>query len=112
MLYCVEIVRAYPDYKRPYVSVTVHHFKTLNEADEKRREEKRKYYENFCEFLEENGEDVPKDVDQIDEDEAQNYLYSDSYMDMAPFSCTLYLIEMDDDSITSKRISFPGEKLD
>jgi len=112
MLYCLEIVRARPDYKRPYVSVSTYHFKSLEEADNKRRQEKRDYYESFCSFLEENGDDVPKDVDEIDEDEAQNYIYSDSYMDMAPFSATLYLIEMDEDSITSKRISFPREKLD
>ena len=112
MLYCLEIVRAYPDYKRPYVSVNVYHFKSIDEADNKRREEKRKYYESFCQFLEETGEDVPKDVDNIDEDEAQSYIYSDNYMDMAPFSATLYLIEMEDDIVTSKRVAFPNNKID
>jgi hypothetical protein len=112
MLYCLEVQRAYPDYKRPYASVNVYHFKTIDEADNKRREEKKRYYESFCEFLEETGEDVPTDVDKIDEDEAQNYFYSESYMDMAPFSATLYEIQFDDDTVTSKRISFPNLKID
>lgn len=112
MLYCLEIVKAYPDYKRPYVSVDVCHYKNIDAADNKRREEKRKYYESFCQFLEETGENVPKDVDKIDEDEAQDYIYNDSYMDMIPFSATLYLIEMEDDLVTSKRISFPNNKID
>ena len=106
MLYCLQIERARPG-KRPYASMSVYHFKTIEEADEKRRNEKREYYEGFLQHLEEEGEDVPKDIDLLDEDEAQSYIYYDSYMDMLPFSATLYVIEIEDDSISSKRIPFP-----
>ena len=112
-LYCLKIERACPDYKRPYCSVSVHHYLTIEEADEKRRREKQKYYKDFLTYLDECGEEVPKDVDEIDEDEAQDYFYRDSYMDMMPFDCILYVIEIQDDSITSKTIPFPkSEKLD
>ncbi len=107
MLYCLQIERAMPSYKRPSASSSIFHFKTIEEADEKRRAEKKEYYEGFLQHLEENGEDVPDDIDLLDEDEAQTYIYYDSYMDMLPFSATLYLIEVEDDSLSSKRIPFP-----
>jgi len=107
-LYCLTVVRAYPDYKRPYSSTSVYHFATIEDANEKRRKEKRKYYENFLEFLRECCQPVPKDIDNIDEDEAQtDFVYIDTYMDMEPFSAILYEIVMEEDFITSKRIEFP-----
>ena len=107
-LYCLEIVKAYPDYKRPYVSTNLYHFKDPYSANEKRREEKLNYYQNFIEYLEETEDKKIEDIDDLDEDEAQtDYIYSDSYMDMSPFTATLYEIYINDDIIKSKRISFP-----
>lgn len=103
-LYCLEIVRAFPDYKRPYASVDVYHFLTIKEANEKRREEKRQYYLNFIESLEE-GE--IKDIDNVNEEKAEEYIYSDSYMQMEPFSATLYLVHIETGTITSEIIPFP-----
>ena len=101
-LFCLEIVKAFPDYKRPYTITNVYHYLDINVANDKRREEKSEYYKNFIENLE------IKDIDDLDEDEAQtDFIYYDSYMDMEPFSATLYEIEMDEDYIKSKRIPFP-----
>ena len=112
MLYCLTITKAYPDYKRPYVSVSTYHFLTKEDANEKRREEKRIYYQDFLDFLKMHGDPVPKDVDNIDEDDAQTeYIYSDSYMDMEPFSATLYEITFEEDLVRSKRINFPPSNI-
>lgn len=104
-LYCLEIVRAYPDYKRPYASVDVYHFLTIKEANEKRREEKQKYYHDFIDSLEES--ERIKDIDKINEEKAEEYIYYDSCMEMQPFSATLYEIHIETGTITSEVISFP-----
>jgi hypothetical protein len=106
-LYCVHITKTYPDYKRAYVGSQVKHFLDINEANEFRREEKRKYYESFHEYLRDMDEPVPKDIDNLDEDKAYEYIYSDSYMDMPPFDAELYEIVFDDEHIESKTIDFP-----
>ena len=107
MLYCLQIEEAKPDYKRPYSNHLVFHCKTVEEANERRREEKKEYYTDYLNYLEENGEEVPKDVDDIDEDEVQDYIYKNSFMDMAPFSATLYEIKIEDDAIIKTRLPFP-----
>jgi hypothetical protein len=107
MLYCLQIEMCYPHYKRPYTCNLVKHYKTFEQANEKRREEKAKYYEQYLEHLKENGEEVPKDVDDIDEDESQDYFYKNSYMDMAPFSAAIYEIVIEDDAIIKTRMPFP-----
>lgn len=112
-LYCVEIVCAYPDYKRPYVSTRVYHFLTIEEANEKRREKKRKYYSDFLSALkgvEENEDETnnsPKDIDEVDEEQLSQFIYVDAYMDMEPFEATLYQISIDNGNITSEVIPFP-----
>ena len=111
-VYCLKIDKAYPDYKRPYASSSVYHFATIEDANEKRKIEKRNYYEGFLQHLRECCDDVPKDIDNIDEDRAQtDYIYYDSYMDMEPFSAILYEITSEDNVITSKRINFPKTEL-
>ena len=117
MIYCLHIEEARPDYKRPSASMAVYHCKTIEEANERRREEKKQYYAEYLNYLEENGEDVPKDIDDVDEDAAQDYFYRDSFMDMAPFSATLYEIKIEDDAIIKTRLPFPtsvssGESLE
>lgn len=112
-VYCLEILRASPDYKRPSASSSVFFFPNPYDANEKRRKEKRDYYQGFMSYLKESGEKVPKDVDNLDEDEAQDYIYHDSYMDMIPFESTLYEVTIEGDRVTSKRIPFPQcEKLE
>jgi hypothetical protein len=106
-VYCLEILRAYPDRKRPSASSSVFFFPNPYDANEKRRQEKRKYYEDFMTHLKEIADRVPKDIDNIDEDEAQDYFYMENYMDMQPFSATLYEVTLEDTSVTSKRIPFP-----
>ena len=107
-MFCLHIVKAHPDYKRPYASAQVFHFATKEDANEKRREEKRKYYKSFLEYLESVEELIPQDIDNLDEDVAQtDFIYVDSYMDMQPFTSTLYEIDMEEDFITSKRVEFP-----
>jgi hypothetical protein len=107
MLYCLQIEESYPDYKRPFASHQIFHYKTFEQANEKRREEKGKYYEQYLEHLKENGEEVPKDVDDIDEDESRDFIFHDSYMDMAPFSAAIYEIVIEDDAIIKTRMPFP-----
>lgn len=107
-IYCVKIVRAFPDYMRPYANASVYHFLSIKEANEKRREEKRKYFYRFIGWLD-NYETI--DIDDID-DEASDLCYSDSYMDQEPFEATLYEIVIDH-KITTKEIPFPHDnKLD
>ena len=103
MLYCLEIIRAYPDVSYPCASVSVHHFKTIAEADDRRREEKRKYYNEFEQFL--NDETI--DVDKYDEYGAKDFIYKECSMAMEPFTSNLYEIEIEEDRILSRRISFP-----
>lgn len=105
-LYCVKVVLAYPDYKRPYASSHIQHFDDIEKANEYRRKEKREYYESFQEYLRESDEPVPKDIDNLDEDKAYEYIYSDSYMDMLPFEATLYEVSFGN-FISSKMIPFP-----
>jgi Lon protease-like protein len=105
-LYCVKIVTAFPDYKRPYASCYIEHFNDIESANEFRRKEKREYYESFQQYLRKFSEPVPKDIDNLDEEKAQDYIYSDTYMDMSPFEATLYEISFGN-YISSKMIDFP-----
>lgn len=112
-IYCLTIVKAYPDYKRPYASTCVYHFSTIHDANEKRRQEKAKYYEDFIEYLKDTENKEVKDIDELDEDEAQtDWIYADSYMDMEPFSATLHEIIIENDLIQSRRINFPANLID
>lgn len=112
-LYCLEIVCAHPDYKRPYASVEVFHFLSSEEANEKRKQKKLEYYSDFVDMLEADGT-VIKDIDDVDDRSEQDaYFYQDSYMDMEPFAATLYEIHIEDGNITSKSIPFPfSEKIE
>lgn len=107
MLYTLQIEKCFPDPKHPFSTTVVHYCRTVEEANERRREEKAQYYENYLNFLKESGENVPKDVDEIDEDESQDFIFRYSFMDMAPFSATLYEIQIEDDAITKTRLPFP-----
>lgn len=111
MLYCLQIEEAHPDRKRPYTTTQSFHCMTLKEANERRREEKKRYYEGYLDYLKESGEKVPEDIDDIDEDEAQSFFYRESYMDMAPFTATLYEIKIEDDGIIKTRCPFPVKNL-
>lgn len=112
-IYCLEIIKAFPDPKRPYSSTNIYHFTDKFSANEKRRQEKTKYYEDFIDYLKKDEDMIIKDIDDLDEDEAQtDWVYCFSYMDMPPFSATLYEIEMIDDYIKSKRIKFPVNQID
>lgn len=130
--YCVEIVCASPDYKRPYAYANVYHYLTIAEANEKRREEKREYYKRFLDSLdseyydtnsaylkddvkekmEETEQTKEYDVDDFDEGKMQDLIYQESYMEQEPFSATLYQIDVKDNTITSKIIPFPNIQLD
>ena len=106
--YCLKIVRAYPDYKRPYANASVYHFMSIQEAELKRKEEKRIYYQQFLHWLE-NPEEI--DMDKID-DECYDLCYADSYMDQEPFEAVLYEITFQNsttpgDRIKSREIPFP-----
>ncbi len=107
MIYGVHIVTAHPDHKRPYANAYVEYFKSIEECNEYRRKEKIKYYKGFQEYLREEGLDVPKDIDNLDEDKADDYIFSDSYMDMPPFDATLYEITLNENEVKSKIIEFP-----
>lgn len=109
MLYSLVIVKAHPDYKRPYSTTDVYYFLNREDANEKRREEKRSYYQDFLKYLE---EDDQKDIDQIDEDDLQSEIYADAYMDMEPFSAQLYEINIENDTIVTKKLRFPNDVLD
>ena len=111
MIYCLQIEECFPDYKRPYATHIVQHCTSVEEANERRREEKGRYYEGYLEYLKESGEKVPEDIDDIDEDEAQSFFYRESYMDMAPFTATLYEIKIEDDGIIKTRCPFPVKNL-
>ena len=106
MLYSLVIVKAHPDYKRPYSTTDVYYFLNPGDANEKRREEKRSYYQDFLKYLEE------EDIDKIDEDDLQSEIYADSYMDMEPFSAQLYEINIENDTIVTKKLRFPNDVLE
>jgi hypothetical protein len=109
-IFCLQIVKAFPDYKRPRSSTNIYHFTDEFSANEKRRQEKAKYYQDFIDYLKQDEDTIIKDIDDLDEDEAQtDWVYKDSYMDMEPFSATLYEIEIIDECIKTKRINFPND---
>ena len=105
--YCLKIVRAFPDYKRPYANASVYHFLTIQEAETKRLSEKKLYYQNFIHWLD-NPESI--NVDALD-DECYDLCYADSYMDQAPFEATLYEIIFDNHTLFTKEIPFPRTNL-
>ena len=111
MIYCLQIEKSFPDYKRPYATHIVQHCMTVEEANERRREEKKEYYEGYLDYLKESGEDVPEDIDDLDEDESQDYIFRESYMDMPPFTATLYEIKIEEDGIIKTRCPFPVKNL-
>jgi hypothetical protein len=85
----------------------VWHFKTLKEANEKRREQKREYYEDYLEYMRECGEHVPEDIDDLDDDKLVERVYSNAYMDMRPFSAIIHEIKIEEDAIVKTRVPFP-----
>ena len=104
-MYCVIITTAYPDYKRPYASVDVKHFKSEEEAKTYVKNSKVEYYKDYGvleQYLDRFDDDEdPSKIDFYDEkvlneidDFAFDYIYADSYMDMLPFSSDIRKIEI------------------
>jgi len=97
ILYCVVIEKAYPDYKRPFSTTKVEHFRNEDKAKEYIKIEKRKYYNDCCvkededgNYVEINSGEDPSDYDE----EAHDMIYADSYMDMTPFDSSIIEVEI------------------
>lgn len=111
MIYCLEILTAHPCYKRPSASSSLFFYTSEKEANEKRREEKSIYYESFMEQLKKEDDEDDIDVDDINEEDASRFIYTNSYMDMEPFSSTLYEVSIDGNQVTYKIIPPPTDLL-
>lgn len=66
-MYCLHICAAHPDYKRPYCSSFVKFFPTYDLANEARKLEKRKYYNDYIENEIQDKLCAAKDLNQSDE---------------------------------------------
>ena len=85
-MYCLKVITACPDYKRPYASVTVKHFSTKEAAEVALFELKKEYMDDWG--LEWSVEVFDK---KLKSGELSNEVYSDSYMDMEPFEYEISL---------------------
>lgn len=80
-MWCLVVIRSYPDYKRPFSTTDVQHFATY----EKAFAEKEKAYD---EFLDESG--FEREEYECD----PNIYYCDTYMEMPPFEARLFEVKI------------------
>ena len=101
VIYCVSIVYAYPNYKRPWADHGVWHYKTLEEAEAKERKEKAKFYKKINYELSKDGENYVRcDEDDgvvINEEQLHEKYFRlhAAYMDMLPFDSSIETIEIE-----------------
>jgi hypothetical protein len=98
-MFCLKVVIAHPDWKRPCVDIIVEHYKNKEDAEKRLNKIKLQYIEDFnltTDIL--NSSDNQnlisiEDLDKIIENGLlSDYIYQDSYMSHVPFECEIYQV--------------------
>ena len=84
-VWCLEVLIARPDFKRPSAELKVLHFNSKEKADAKLAELKKEYMDDF---------DAEDEVVDIDSEEHYDRVFLESYMDLQPFYCKVYKVEV------------------
>ena len=120
-MFCLKVIIADPDYKRPSVNVIVEHFATENEAHGRLKEIKLKYINDYgiftnaiIDYLQSTNstndielkynEKVEEQVVTIEEFDKllkanliDGYIYQDSYMCLPAFDWKIFEVKLDSD---------------
>ena len=88
-MYCLKVVIARPDHKRPDAKVIVKHYGTRNEAEEGLKEIKQEYIGDF------DDEDltVEKLDEMMEKGELDDYVYVDCFMDIPAFEAEIFEVK-------------------
>lgn len=105
-MYCLKIVIAWPDYKRPSAKCIIHHFKTKTEALKKLDECITKYIsdrdlydtEDFLDNPEDNYDpekliSVEKFKKLISNGKLHDIIYKNFYMNQEPFEWSIFKVK-------------------
>lgn len=94
-LWCLTVVTAQPDYKRPYSETSVFHFETEEDARKRARKAKIDYYIDWGMLEdEEDAENITDTRLEELEDKSYDHVYGDSYMDMSPVDTTVCKVKI------------------
>lgn len=85
-MFCLKVIIAYPDYKRPYAEVIVEHFESNEKAEIRLNEIKLKYNNDF------GIENM--NLFEMSEEDLSRYIYEDSYMDQIPFDFEIFEVKI------------------
>jgi len=90
-MFCLKVIIAHPDYKRPYTTVIVEHFKTKEEAIDRLNKIKLDYI-NDHDLVE--GDDIAELIEEFDNllnsSKLSEYIYGDAYTDQLPFEWDIF----------------------
>ena len=113
-MFCLHVVIAFPDYKRPSAEVSIKHYSTKELAENALQKIKHKF---VCEYVDpedffpknhefndgQNGElneDDLKAIEKLDKmiesGELVEYYYQDSYMEMPPFDARIFEVVVEE----------------
>ena len=120
-MFCLKVIIADPDYKRPSVNVIVEHFATENEAHGRLKEIKLKYINDYgiltneiIDYLESTDRQNDIELKYNEEDELQvvtieefdkllkanlidDFVYQDSYMYLPAFDWKIFEVKLRSD---------------
>ena len=120
-MFCLKVIIADPDYKRPSVNVIVEHFATENEAHGRLKEIKLKYINDYgiltneiIDYLESTDRQNDIELKYNEEDELQvvtieefdkllkaglidDFVYQDSYMCLPAFDWKIFEVKLRSD---------------
>jgi hypothetical protein len=89
-MYCLKVVIAHPDYKRPYAEVIVEHFGTEAEAKGRLSELKNEYIDAF-EVEVGDRLATEEELDAMARDgRLAEYIYGDAYMSQEPMEWEIF----------------------
>lgn len=96
------VIRAHPDYKRPYSSTSIKFFRTKSLAEAAQRDAYEKFFEEYDEIFNDeegrwrSGLSREETIEKID---ARHYI--DAYMDMVPFSAVVDKVVAEESGATN-----------
>lgn len=89
-MYCLTVIIAHPDYKRPSTQVVVEHFKDEESANSRLNEIKLRYIENF---IEDDNITIEEFDRLVESGKLCDIIYVDSYMHQPPFESRITKIQ-------------------
>lgn len=88
-VYCLKVIIARPDYKRPSVRVIVEHFSTEVSAQARLNEIKEEY---IGDYFDEDSLTIDEFDTMLKDGSVEERVYADAYMDMPPFDAKIFRV--------------------